>query len=116
MQRAIDETDRRRKKQVAFNLEHGITPMSIRKKVADIMEGAREPPGAGLRSGKGKGRKVAEGAVPTYTAELRDPAVAARTLAALEEKMYAHARNLEFEDAARLRDEITRLRAAAFIS
>ncbi len=116
MQRAIDETDRRRHKQVAFNIEHGITPLSIRKKVADVMEGAREPPGAGGRGSRGSRRKVAGNAPATYTAELRDPALAARTLAALEEKMYALARNLEFEAAAQVRNEIARLRTAAFIS
>ena len=115
MQRAIDETERRRRKQLAFNALHGITPRSVRKKVADIMEGAREP-GAAAGGRVAKGRKVAEPAARDYTAELRDPAAAARTLAALEERMFAHARNLEFEEAARLRDEIGRLRAAAFIS
>ncbi len=114
MQRAIDETERRRHKQLAFNAEHGITPKSVKRKVADIMEGAREPVPGGR--GAKKGRKVAESAPGTYTAELHDPAKAVRTLAALEEKMYAAARNLEFEEAARLRDEIARLRAAAFIS
>ncbi|MFZ5723900.1 MAG: excinuclease ABC subunit UvrB [Pseudomonadota bacterium] len=113
MQRAIGETERRRQKQLAFNAEHGIVPQTIRKEVADIMEGAYAA--APQVRGRAKARKVAEREAVAYTAELHDPAAAARTLAALEEKMYVHARNLEFEEAARLRDEITRLRAAAFI-
>ncbi len=115
MQRAMDETSRRRTKQVAFNVEHGITPRSVVRQVTDIMEGARFIPGS-RAAAKGRARKVADGAPATYTAEIRDPAVAARTLAALEEKMHAHARNLEFEEAARVRDEMTRLRTMAFIS
>ncbi|MFZ5755989.1 MAG: excinuclease ABC subunit UvrB [Pseudomonadota bacterium] len=114
MERAIAETGRRRQKQLAYNAEHGIVPKTIRKQVADIMEGAYAA--APQVRGRAKSRKVAEDAPATYTAELKDPAAAARTLAALEEKMLAHARNLEFEEAARLRDEIARLRAAAFIS
>ncbi len=114
MERAIGETERRRQKQMAFNAEHGIVPKTIRKEVADIMEGAYAA--APQVRGRAKSRKVAEAAAATYTAELHDPAAAARTLSALEEKMFAAARNLEFEEAARLRDEIHRLRAAAFIA
>src|SRR5690606_33540491 len=70
MQRAMDETARRRTKQGSFNEANGITPQSIRKKVADIMEGAREAPGTPGR----RTRKVAEPTAAAYTAELRDPA------------------------------------------
>ena len=103
MQRAIDETNRRRTKQVAFNEEHGITPRTIEKAVADIMEGAHagEP-----RGGRGRTR-VAE-AAPSYTS--LTPAALARELERLEKQMFRHARELEFEEAARLRDEITRLK------
>ncbi|HEY0664061.1 MAG TPA: helicase-related protein, partial [Thiobacillaceae bacterium] len=114
MERAIGETERRRQKQLAYNAEHGITPKSIRKEVADIMEGAYAA--APQVTGRGKTRKVAEAPLASYKAELHDPAAAARTLNVLEEKMYAAARNLEFEEAARIRDEIARLRAAAFVS
>jgi excinuclease ABC subunit B len=102
MQRAIAETDRRREKQVAFNHAHGITPVTIRKQVRDIMEGARS---AG-RS-RGRIRKTAEPA-PDY-ANLSTEQVIQR-LKKLEQKMYRHARDLEFEEAARVRDEIDQLR------
>ncbi len=104
MQRAIDETERRRTRQIAFNAEHGLTPRGIEKSVADIMEGALV-----YGPGRGKKRKVAEGrrgyqdAVEDQVASLKD--LAAR-IAELEEKMYQHARNLEFEEAAALRDRI----------
>ena len=108
MQRAIDETDRRRAKQVEYNIEHGITPTSIAKAVVDIMEGARSEPGE-LR-GRGKGWKVAQEG-EDY-ALLTPPQIAAK-LKTLEQRMYQHARDLEFEDAARVRDQIRRLKDAS---
>jgi excinuclease ABC subunit B len=107
MKAAIDETDRRRAKQVEFNLEHGIVPTSIIKSVTDVMEGARSDPQEG-REGRIKLRKVAEEAA-NYA--LLDPAQLAKKLTQLENQMYKHAQNLEFEDAARLRDEIQRVKA-----
>ena len=111
MQKALDETERRRAKQIAFNEEHGITPATIRKAVADVMEGAREE-GEG-RKGRGRGRrKVAEprsayGRARPVTAEPED---LGKAIAALEEKMLEHARNLEFEEAAAARDELLELK------
>jgi excinuclease ABC subunit B len=105
MERAIVETNRRREKQIAHNREHGIVPATIRKGVADIMEGARQA--RGMRAGKGragKGRRYAH-----LSAE-----EAARRIAVLEKEMYRHARELEFEQAARLRDEIAELRQQGF--
>ena len=108
MRRAIDETERRRAKQIAYNERHGITPRTIRKAVADIMEGA--VPGAGRRGRRQE--KVAE-AHGAY--QVSDPRQAEKLIRELEQKMYAHARDLEFEEAARLRDEIARIREQAFV-
>ncbi|SDU07396.1 excinuclease ABC subunit UvrB [Halopseudomonas salegens] len=105
MERAIGETDRRRAKQVAFNLEHGITPKGVTRSVADIMEGAVVP---GSRSGKRKRLKAAEEAAEYKT--LRSPAEISKRIRQLEEKMHQHARDLEFEAAADTRDQIQQLR------
>ena len=108
MQRAMDETERRRNKQIAFNAEHGITPRGISKSVADIMEGASQIPG---KRGKGGLRKVAEPeAEYQVDAQLLSPAELARAITRLEDKMYEAAKNLEFEQAARYRDELERLK------
>ncbi|MBU1191317.1 MAG: excinuclease ABC subunit UvrB [Gammaproteobacteria bacterium] len=103
MRRALDETERRRNRQIAHNLKHGITPQSIRKSVADIMEGANPAAPGGAR----RGTKVAEQAAD-YS--LLSPAQVVQRMKKLEQQMYEHARNLEFEDAARLRDQIHKLR------
>jgi len=100
MERAIAEMDRRRQKQLAFNLQHGIEPRSISKEVRDIMDGARDQaPRRGRRAGERR---------PDYAS--LSPADAARRISRLEKDMFAHARNLEFEEAARLRDEVQALR------
>ena len=110
MQAAIDETGRRREKQVEYNLEQGITPKSIAKPIVDILEGARDD--VGTEKGRGKSRRVAEDAAD-YT--VLSPSQIAVKLKALEQQMYQHARNLEFEDAARIRDEIQRLKSASLV-
>jgi len=109
MQAAIEETDRRRQKQLEYNAEHGITPVSVSKPIVDIMEGARADVGEEKR-GRGKGRKVAEEA-EDY--RLLTPAQMSARLKALEQQMYQHARDLEFEAAARVRDQIRRLKDAS---
>lgn len=114
MQRAMDETERRRSKQMAFNEEHGVTPKGLKKDVADILEGAVAP---GAR-GRKKGRKVAE-SKPVYdavAAEDLSPAALAKTIKQLENKMLEHAKNLEFEQAASVRDQLNSLKTQAFIS
>ncbi len=105
MQRAIDETERRRNKQLAFNEEHGIVPQGIKKDIRDIMEGAAAP------GAKGK-RRVAKAAEDKgeYAAELRSPSEIGKRIRQLEEKMLQLARDLQFESAAQLRDEIQSLR------
>jgi excinuclease ABC subunit B len=105
MRAAIDETNRRRARQQAFNEAHGITPQGIRKAVMDIMEGAYAQGRAQYR----RWARVAEDA-PDALAAL-PPAEVAKRIRELEEQMYRCARDLEFEEAARLRDEIRRIRA-----
>ncbi len=110
MQRAMDETDRRRQKQIDHNLAHGITPKGVHKSVADIMEGARVP---GKKPARGS-RKVAE--QPAEYAQ--DPSrMSAKELgqaiSRLEDRMYQAAKNLEFEQAASYRDEMTELKRHA---
>ena len=108
MQKALDETDRRRAKQVEHNAAHGITPQSVQRAVMDVMEGARPEPGE--LKGRGKARRVAE---PEQEYLRMSPAQQVAKLKALEQQMHQHARDLEFEDAARVRDQIRRLREAA---
>jgi excinuclease ABC subunit B len=103
IQRAVEETDRRRQKQIEFNLEHGITPQGILKAVTDIMEGAYGDAGGAIR------RSRAGASAREAPAELA-PDQILRRIRKLEQDMYKHARNLEFEEAAGLRDEIERLR------
>jgi len=110
MQKAIEETDRRRAKQVEYNAEHGITPQSIQRAVMDVMEGARSEPGTSRGKGRGKSRRVAE-AAEDYA--LLSPAQRNARLRELEQQMYQHARDLEFEQAALVRDRIRQLKDAA---
>ncbi|EGG92904.1 Excinuclease ABC subunit B [gamma proteobacterium IMCC1989] len=103
MQRAIDETDRRRTKQVAHNKEHGITPTGVKKKIADIMEGA-------VVVGKGKRGKISEKeASYNLHPELEGKSLKQK-IALLDEKMYQAAKDLDFERAASLRDQIKQLK------
>jgi len=95
--RALAETERRRQRQMNFNQQHGITPRSIVKGVADVMEGAREEDSMYLAS------------IPGMA-----PEKAAKRIRQLEAEMFRLARNLEFEQAARIRDEIQQLKNAAF--
>ncbi|HAT1965238.1 TPA: excinuclease ABC subunit UvrB [Legionella pneumophila] len=93
MQRALMETERRREKQKAFNLKHGITPKGINKSVEDILEGAYI----------GKRKTMVAEQAPRYTHW--SPQELAKQINALEKQMYAHAQNMEFELAAKIRDE-----------
>ncbi|MFN7269207.1 MAG: excinuclease ABC subunit UvrB [Cereibacter sp.] len=98
MDRAIRETDRRREKQMAYNLEHGITPQTIRKNIADVMAGLFQ----------------ADTDMARVTARVDSPMVGpnlATHLEAMRQAMRKAAENLEFEEAARLRDEVRRLEA-----
>jgi len=106
MQLAIDETERRRTRQQQFNLIHHIQPKTIYKSVTDILELAI--PGAGGGSIANARTKVAE---PSADYKAMTPKQSAKLLKQLEDKMYAHAKNLEFEEAARVRDQIKLLQA-----
>ena len=100
MRRAIDETNRRRERQVEHNREHGITPATIVKQVADVMEASHAVPERGRRrlaEDPGRYRSMS-------------PEQLLRKAQQLEKRMLQHARDLEFEEAARLRDEISDLR------
>ena len=113
MRAAIDETERRRNKQIAYNLEHGITPRSVVRKISDILEGARSDAANDKGRGRGKTeRKVAEPAADYST--LSPEQIAAR-IRKLEAQMYKHAQDLEFEQAAKVRDEIHKLRSEGLI-
>ncbi len=104
MQRAIAETDRRRQKQLEFNQLHGIQPRSIIKQVRDVMDGARSEVPRGSR-------RAAE---PRSEYRNLSPEQLIKQIARLEKQMYTHARNLEFEAAARLRDQVQELRRTGF--
>lgn len=114
MERAIAETDRRRTKQIEFNTAHGIIPQGIEKSVQDILEGARRMP---TKARSARDRKVAQEQA-AYSAEMANlsPAALARKLAQMETQMQQHAKNLEFEEAARMRDQITEIKQQAFLS
>ena len=117
MRRAIDETTRRRDKQIAFNEAHGIIPRGVEKAVADVMEGARAAPGAARGRGRRDARERAgRGPQRAQPVDGSDPKELGRQLGELENKMYDHAKNLEFEEAARIRDEIQELRAAYLVN
>jgi excinuclease ABC subunit B len=103
MQRAIAETDRRRSRQEEYNIEHGITPKSIKKAVHDIMEDARSLSPAD----RAEELKIAE---QTAQYQHMTPVQLGKSIAELEKKMIRHAEMLEFEEAAETRDEIKQLK------
>ncbi|RID99253.1 excinuclease ABC subunit UvrB [Simplicispira hankyongi] len=108
MERAMGETQRRREKQVAHNLERGITPRSIVKQVRDLIDGVYSE-----KSGK-EAERLEQGAVEKARIEDMSEKDIAREIKRLEKQMLEHARNLEFEQAARVRDQLATLKDAAF--
>ncbi len=111
MQRAIEETERRRARQIAHNEAHGITPQTIVKNIADIMADAQQVPGRGKQT-----LKAAETAAGYQNEPLATPQQAAREIARLEKDMFKAAEELEFEKAAELRDRIHQIREQKFRS
>jgi len=120
MKRAMEETERRRERQIAHNLEHGITPKTVLRGVADmvgdseasqkIKDEANSYTPTGRKKGeRGKARtmEMAEDAEPFMGDNMQ------AAMASLETRMFKAAENLEFEEAARLRDEMNRLKAKA---
>ncbi len=105
MKKAMDETERRRNKQIAFNLEHGITPRSIVKRIKDLIDGVYSE-----KSGKEAEKLEIQKALVEDMSE-KD---IAREIKRLEKQMIEHAKNLEFEKAARVRDQLHVLKAQAF--
>ena len=107
MQRALAETDRRRAKQMAYNAEHGITPRSITKAIGDLIDIGRSESGTTRR---GQQAKVAE---PQGDYRKLNAKQLGQLIAKLELEMYRHAENLEFEQAAKVRDRIHAVRESA---
>ncbi|MEW8651954.1 MAG: excinuclease ABC subunit UvrB [Candidatus Thiodiazotropha sp.] len=108
MERAIDETNRRRAKQIEYNRVHGITPKTILKSIADIMEGAY--PG-----GQVNAKRYAKVAEEEMEYAGLSPAQMAKRVQQLEQQMYRHAQDLEFEEAARIRDQIRHLQEKGLV-
>jgi excinuclease ABC subunit B len=105
MQAAIDETSRRRTRQLAFNREHGIVPRGVQKQVRDLIDGVYDTTAS---------RGELKAASPGADYAVMDDKQVAREIKRLEKQMFEHAKNLEFEKAARLRDELARLRQQVF--
>ena len=108
MKKAMGETERRRIKQIAHNEAHGITPRSIVKRVRDLIDGVYSE-----KAGKDAERLEQEALQRAKVEDMSEKDVA-REIKRLEKLMLEHARNLEFEQAARVRDQLTRLKDQAF--
>ena len=101
IKRAIGETDRRRAKQVAYNQAHGITPKGVIKRIKDLIDGVYDATEMQAAQEEARYEAMSEKQL-------------AREIKALEKKMLQHARNLEFEEAARARDRLAELKKKAF--
>jgi len=108
MERAIGETERRRKRQIAHNLVHGITPRSIVKQVRDLIDGVYSE-----KAGR-EAERLEQDAMQRARVEDMSEKDIAREIKRLEKQMLEHARNLEFEKAARVRDQLSQLKTQAF--
>jgi excinuclease ABC subunit B len=108
MKKAMDETERRRLKQIAHNEAHGITPQSIVKRVKDLIDGVYSE-----KSGK-EAERLEQAALQRAVVEDMSEKDIARAIKQLEKQMMEHARNLEFEKAAQVRDQLGLLKEQAF--
>jgi len=104
MQRAIGETERRRAKQLAFNEAHGITPKGVVKRIKDLIDGVYSD------KAQEEATKVEQARVHQAEVDEMSEKDLAREIKRLEKQMLDHARNLEFEQAARVRDQLARLK------
>lgn len=109
MKRAMDITETRRQKQIIHNKENGIVPVGIHKSVADIMEGSRLAPGRKKKSQSQVAEPLAKYAVD-LDVDLNSVGQISKKIAEFEQNMYQAAKDLEFETAARLRDQLSELR------
>jgi len=107
MQRAIDESNRRRSTQLEYNKAHNITPIGVKKKVLDVMEGAYAAPGS---RGRQRTRAVSEPSGVYSKFDFSDPSQLKKEISQLESLMYEQAKNLAFEEAASTRDRIAELK------
>ena len=104
MKKAIGETERRRTKQMAFNAEHGITPRSVTKRIKDLIDGVYSE-----EAGRDEAKLLAAAKVEDMSEK-----DLAKRIGQLEKQMLEHARNLEFEKAAQVRDQLAILKEQAF--
>lgn len=109
MQRAMDETDRRREKQIAYNKEHGITPQGLNKDITDVMDLGQGSAKARQSKAEKALAEVASG-YDARTVVVKDAKAVMKEIDAKEKEMYKAAQNLEFEQAGKLRDEVAELR------
>ena len=115
MQRAMDETERRRNKQISFNSEHGIVPKTIKKRIDDVMEGAhRDAPGSRTRKAKEKVSRATTSKLMPENPQTLTPQQLAKEITRLEDEMFKAAKSLEFERAAAIRDSLAELQSLAF--
>jgi excinuclease ABC subunit B len=105
MRRAIDETNRRREKQTAFNAEHGIVPRGVFKEVRELIDGVYDASGA---------REERKAATEKAEYETLSEKQLGKEIKRLEKLMFEHAKNLEFEKAARVRDQLALLKEQVF--
>jgi excinuclease ABC subunit B len=112
MKKALGETARRRERQTTWNAERGITPRGVEKRVRELIDGVHA--GGSSARGKSESRRQRRGAPVQEMGDILNPDEAARRIKALEKQMHTYARDLEFEQAAQIRDEILRVKKSFY--